>query len=97
MSGTKVYAFASGANGKAKGILMGQFGSEMLLDKILHQEPIEAGNLVYSEGLERNLPRGLIMGKVTAVLENKTQVFKQAKVLPEFNIGDLDLVFVVQN
>ena len=69
----------------------------MLFDKILHQEPIEIGNLVYSEGLENFLPRGLILGKVTEVLENKDEVFKQARVTPLFDIGDLDLVFVVGN
>lgn len=92
---SKLSAFASGVSGKAKGVLSGEFGSEMLLDKILHQEPIEVGNLVYSEGLETTLPRGLVLGSVTEVLEKKDQVFKAAKVNPMFNIGDLDLVFVI--
>ena len=92
---SKLSAFAIGTNGKAKGILSGEFGSEMLLDKILHQESIEIGNLIYSEGLEITLPRGLVLGKVTEVLEKKDQVFKAAKVTPMFDIGDLDLVFVI--
>lgn len=92
---SKISAFVSGQSGKAKGILLGQFGSEMLLDKILHQEPIEKGNLVYSEGLETYLPRGLILGKVSETLEKKDQVFKQAKVTPMFDVGDLDLVFAI--
>ena len=92
---SKLSAFSSGKSGKAKGVLVGQFGSEMLLDKILHQEPIEKGNLVYSEGLETFLPRGLILGSVTQVLEQADKVFKSAKVSPVFEIGDLDLVFII--
>lgn len=92
---SKLSAFSSGQSGKAKGILVGQFGSEMLLDKILHQEPIEAGNLVYSEGLETFLPRGLILGKVEEVKGQEEKNFKAAKVSPVFDIGDLDLVFVI--
>jgi rod shape-determining protein MreC len=92
---SKVAAFSQGLDGKAKGVLVGQFGSEMLLDKILHEEKINIGDLVYSEGTEGNLPRGLILGKVTEVLERENEVFKQAKILPNFDIRDLELVFVI--
>lgn len=92
---SKLSAFSSGKNGKAKGVLNGEFGSQMKLDKILHEESVEEGNLVYSEGLETFLPRGLILGKVVQVEEPKTQVFKTAKVEPVFDIGDLELVFII--
>ena len=65
------------------------------MDKILHEEKIAVGDLVYSEGTEGFLPRGLILGKVTEVLERATQVFKQAKVKSVFDIRDLELVFVI--
>ena len=92
---SKLSAFSSGQSGRAKGVLIGQFGSEMLLDKILHQEPIEPGNLIYSEGLETFLPRGLVLGKVEEVSDQNDKVFKVAKVSPVFDVGDLDLVFVI--
>ena len=68
----------------------------MLLDKILHEEPIAQGDLVYSEGTEGYLPRGLIVGRVNEVIEKQNEVFKQAKVKPIFDIRDLELVFVIQ-
>lgn len=92
----KLSAFSYGKDGKAKGIIKGEFGLEMLLDKILHEEPIAQGDLVYSEGTEGYLPRGLIIGRVTEVLERQNEVFKQAKVKPIFDIRDLELVFVIQ-
>ena len=92
---SKVAAFSLGLDSRAKGILVGQFGNEILMDKILHEEKIAVGDLVYSEGTEGFLPRGLILGKVTEVLERATQVFKQAKVKPVFDIRDLELVFVI--
>lgn len=93
---SKLSAFSINKNGKAKGILIGQFGSEILMDKILHEEPIEKGDLVYSEGTEGFLPRGLILGSVAEVLEKETQVFKQAKIKPVFDLRDLELVFIMQ-
>ena len=94
---SKVAAFSFGKEGKAKGVLVGEFGTEMLLDKILHEENIEVGDLVYTEGTEEYLPRGLVIGRVTQVLENKNQIFKQAKVQPVFDIRDLELVYIIQD
>lgn len=91
----KTEAFASNKNGKSRGVLSGEFGSEMLLDKVLHQEPIEKGDLVYTEGTEASLPRGLVIGQVSEVSVQENEVFKQAKVKPIFNAGTLDLVFVI--
>lgn len=94
---SKILAFSLNKNGKAKGILVGNFGSEMLMDKILHEEIIEVGDLVYSEGTEGNIPRGLILGRVSQVMDRENQVFKQAKVTPVFDIRDLELVFYIKD
>lgn len=93
---SKVAAFSQGLEGKAKGILKGEFGNDILLDKILHEEIVSVGDLVYSEGTEGFLPRGLILGKVSQVLERENEVFKQAKITPNFDIRDLEVVFVIQ-
>lgn len=92
---SKIAAFSQGLEGRAKGILLGQFGTEIILDKILHEEKISAGDLVYTEGTEGLFPRGLILGRVAEVIEQQNQVFKTAKVVPIFDISDLDLVFVI--
>lgn len=94
---SKVAAFVSSKNGKAKGILLGQFGSDLLLDKVLHEEPMEQNDLVYSEGSEGNFPRGLVLGQISQVMDRPNEIFKQAKIKPVFDIGDLDIVFVITN
>lgn len=91
----RISAFSQSDDGRAKGILIGQFGSEMLLDKILHEEPIKIGDLVYSEGVELEIPRGLILGQVSQVLQKDNEIFKQAKVRSVFDSTDLEVVFVV--
>ncbi len=92
---SKISAFSQGLSGKAKGVVTGQFGQEMLFDKILHEEKIQAGDLVYTEGLENFLPRGLVLGKVTRVEEKENEVFKKAILAPIFDIRDLELVFII--
>lgn len=92
---SKITAFSQNIEGKAKGVLLGHFGTEVIMDKILHEEKISVGDLVYSEGLEGFLPRGLILGRVSQVLERENEVFKQAKVSPVFDTRDLELLFVI--
>ena len=92
---SKIAAFSQNKEGRAKGVLLGQFGTEILFDKVLHEEKIELGDLVYSEGTEGSLPRGLILGKVVQVMDEKNEIFKQAKVQSVFDIRDLELVFVM--
>ncbi len=92
---SRISAFSQSDEGRAKGILVGQFGSEMMLDKILHEEPIKVGDLVYSEGQEVDIPRGLVLGQVSEVIQKDNEIFKQAKVKPVFDIADLEVVFVV--
>lgn len=92
---SKIAAFSQGLGGRAKGVLLGQFGTDLIMDKILHEEKIAEGDLVYSEGTEGFLPRGLILGKVVSVAERENEVFKQAKVRPVFDIRDLELVFAI--
>lgn len=93
---SKVAAFSQGAEGRAKGILLGQFGTDIIFDKILHEEKINIGDLVYSEGTEGYLPRGLVLGRVTQVMEQQNELFKKAKVQNIFDTKDLDLVFVIK-
>lgn len=94
---SQIAAYVSNEQGKGKGVLAGQFGSEMLLDKILHQEPASENDIVYTDGTEIEIPRGLILGKVSEILTRDNEVFKQAKVKPVFNVNDLDVVFIVTN
>lgn len=92
---SKVAAFSINKEGRAKGVLVGNFGTEIIMDKILHEEKIEVGDLVYSEGTEGFLPRGLILGRVLQLLGEENELFKQAKVEPTFDIKDLELVYII--
>jgi rod shape-determining protein MreC len=94
---SKVSAYVASQNGKAKGVLLGEFGSQELLDKILHAEPVQKNDLVYTDGTELEIPRGLILGQISEVLNRDNEIFKQAKVSSVFDSSNLDVVFVVTN
>ncbi len=92
---SKIASFVADQDGKAQGVLLGQFGNQLLLDKVLHQEPLKVGDIVYSNGSEGKLPRGLVLGTVSEIIEKDNEVFKQAKIKPLFDIANLDNVFIL--
>lgn len=94
---SKVAVFSQGNGVKGRGVLQGQFGSQAMMNRILHAEKIAEGDLVYSEGSEGILPRGLVMGMITQVMERPNEIFKQAIVRPIFELGDLELVFIIKD
>ena len=79
-----------------KGAVVGNFGSTMVLEKILPEEKIEEGDLVLTAGEEKrgNIPKGLILGKISKISKDPSAVFQSAEVKPIWPYGDLRLVFL---
>ncbi len=94
---SKISAVISNVDGRAKGLVYGQFGAQILLDRVLHKEPLGVGDIVYTEGTEGQLPRGLVLGSVTEIIGQDNEIFKQAKIDPGFDLTDLTVVFVITN
>jgi rod shape-determining protein MreC len=94
---SKVSVYSQNAEGRSKGILQGQYGSQVIMNKILHKEPIAQNDLVYTDGNDGNIPKGLVVGTITSIYENPNEIFKVAQVKPVYSITDLDVVFVMRN
>lgn len=77
------------------GILVGRFGSQMVMTQILQSEKTEEGDTVVSDG-KFGAPRGLVVGKVGAILSDETDVYKEVLVEPILNFALLYTVFVVK-
>lgn len=66
---------------EASGVITGKFGSQIILDQILQDKEISPGDEVSTTG-EFGAPRGLLVGKVSGILSDNTEIFKQAAVEP---------------
>jgi len=82
--------------GGSKGVVTGSFGSTMVVEKILPEEHLEVGQLVFTAGEEErgNIPKGLILGKISKVEKKEAAVFQSAEIEPLFKFDQLRLVFV---
>ena len=80
----------------AKGLLVGQFGSEMRLTKVLQEEKLSVGDLILSLP-DTNLPKNLVLGKIVNVTKNDKEIFQEAKVEYLLSAAKLTEVFITRS
>lgn len=95
----------------ARGLLIGQFGGGLLLDKVLQNESLQQGDLVVTSG-EESPPRlasargelaegetgylpDLVIGQIKEVKKGTAEVYQQAIISPLVNYSSLRFVFLV--
>ena len=62
---------------------------------ISQDQPLNVGDLVLTSGLGSNLPKGLVIGQVTAVHQQDIDTFQRAQVRPAVDLGRLEMVLVI--
>ncbi|MFA6193576.1 MAG: rod shape-determining protein MreC [Parcubacteria group bacterium] len=80
----------------SKGIVNGEYGLGIKMNMISQAQEIKEGDGVVTSGLGGEMPRGLVIGKISRVDQSKDKLFQEASVLPEANLSDLRIVFLVK-
>lgn len=79
----------------ATGIIRGQLGSGLLLDKIGQTDTVKPGDTVTTSGLGGLVPAGLFIGQVESVNTRANVVFQTARVNTTLKVGQLRFAYVV--
>jgi rod shape-determining protein MreC len=79
----------------ALGIIRGQLGGGLVLDKIGQTDHVKPGDTVTSSGLGSVVPSGLYIGQVESVDTRANVVFQSAQVATTVRVSALRFVFVV--
>jgi rod shape-determining protein MreC len=79
----------------ATGIVRGQLGAGLLLDKIGQTDTVKPGDTVTSSGLGGVVPAGLLIGQVESVDARANVVFQTAQVDTSLKLSRLRFAFVV--
>jgi rod shape-determining protein MreC len=79
----------------ATGIIQGQLGSGLILDKIGQTDTVKPGDTVTSSGLGGLVPPGLFIGQVQSVDTRADIVFQSARVETTIKANQLRFAFVV--
>jgi rod shape-determining protein MreC len=86
-----VYLPSSGADG----LLEGRFGSQMVLTQVLQSKELSKDQVVVTSGA-LGFPRGLVVGRLSEIISDETDVYQEALVAPIVDIGSLQTVFVIK-
>ena len=83
--------------GRTEGVVEGQYGSSILMKRVLPTEEIHVGDTIITSGKDGIFIPGLIVGKVSEVLEVPSETLKSAYLEPYIHIGKLTDVFIMTN
>lgn len=89
-------ALTQGSDGRARGLVRGQFGTKLLLEKVLPDEPLKVGDTVITSGEDGKFSKGLILGKISRILGQEVEVFKSAEVDLMVDVNELEEVFIIK-
>lgn len=80
---------------RSMGLVEGGYGISVRMNFVPQNETINVGDLIVSSGLEKTIPKGLLLGTVEAVEKEAYQPFQQAVLQPAINLEKLSLVSVL--
>ena len=81
---------------KSLGVVEGGYGLSVKMNFIPRNETIKVGDIVVTSGLESGIPRGLVIGTVTAIENETYQPFQAALLTPGVELDKLSIVAVLR-
>jgi len=78
------------------GLVEGGYGISVHMNYIPQNESINVGEMVISSGLEKNIPKGLLIGTIEAVEKEAYQPFQRAILKPLVNLDKISLVSIIK-
>ncbi len=82
-------------NDKSSGLAEGNLGLSIRVNFIAQNEVIDIGNIVFSSGLEKDIPKGLYLGEVVNVEKKENDIWQEIIVEPFFTSKNLSRVAVI--
>ncbi len=80
---------------KTMGIAEGEFGLTVKMNFIPQNNLINEGQTVITSGLEQNIPRGLVIGKITQISKASNELWQDATIEPLINLDSLIVISVI--
>ena len=82
-------------NTRVEGLVRGEIGGTLLMERIPQGETISPGDLVLTSGLGGTFPDKLVIGQIIEVNQQDLDLFQTARIRPTVNFADLETVLVL--
>lgn len=80
---------------RSRGIIRGDGDGKCRFDFVLRKEEVEIGDRVIASGLDNVYPKGLAIGRISAVVKPNSGIFQEISITPYVDYEKLEEVFVV--
>jgi len=77
------------------GIAQGSLGLVIKMDFIPQIRNLNINDIVVSSGLEKDIPRGLVVGKISEVRKESNELWQNAIIEPMLNMDELTIVSII--
>ncbi len=81
-------------NSRTPGIVKGQVGGSVVMEKVPQTQSIKNGDLIVTSGSDGDFPAGLVVGTVDSVAQDSQSIFQSAQIRRPFNPLDLRIVML---
>lgn len=85
------------ARAREAGLLQGQGGARCIMKYLAQDSDIISGDEIITSGFGGIFPKGIRVGKILKVYEQKNQLYKSALIKPAADLRHLEEVFVIVN
>lgn len=83
------------SSNNTEGLATGQFGTSIIVERILPTEELKIGDTVYTSGKDGFFLPGYLVGEVVEVRDDPSQPLKSAVVKTRINLANLTKVFIL--
>jgi rod shape-determining protein MreC len=80
---------------RANGLIKGELGYGLVIDSLPQDANVKLNDRVISSGLGGNIPKGLIIGTISEIVSDESDVFQKASVSSPIDFAGLELVFII--
>ena len=80
---------------KTQGLVEGEHGLSIKMKMIPQDENVQVGDIVITSGAEKNIPRGLIIGKVESIQKELYEPFQSANLRSLADLNKVNIVTVL--
>ncbi len=78
-----------------QGVTSGNLGLTIQMNFIPQSEKLKLGEMIITSGLENEIPRGLLIGKISQIHQSSNAVWQTATIQPLINFDNLTIVSIV--
>ncbi|MFH1750020.1 MAG: rod shape-determining protein MreC [bacterium] len=80
---------------RANGVVIGGLGFGLIIESIPQDADIKLHDKVITSGLSKDIPFGLIVGQISEIISDESEIFKRAAINSPINFSNLETVFVI--